>query len=157
EFVSEDTFDPVLCLVQVASGDRLALVDPFAIHDLTPFWDVVCDPSVEVVTHAAGEDLRICWLQAGRLPKRVFDVQLAAGMVGYGYPLSLKRLTSSVLGVSLSGGETRTDWRRRPLTPGQVEYALDDVRHLLGLADVLSKRLAKLDRATWACEEFAEL
>ena len=120
EFVSEETFEPVLCLIQVATRDRLALVDPLAVRDLDPFWDVVCDPSLEVVMHAAGEDLRICRIKTGPPAAHVFDVQIAAGLVGFSYPLSLGNLVSQVLGVSLAGGETRTDWRRRPLSTAQV-------------------------------------
>src|SRR3954464_6751179 len=71
EFVSEETFEPVLCLIQVATRDRLAAGDPLAIRDLSPFWDVVTDPGVEVVMHAASEDLRICRFQTGRVPQRV--------------------------------------------------------------------------------------
>jgi ribonuclease D len=156
EFISEATYEPVLCLIQVATRERLALVDPLAIRDLTPFWDVVCDPSVEVVMHAAGEDLRICLLRTGRLPRRVFDVQLAAGLVGFSYPLSLVNLVGQVLSVALAGGETRTDWRQRPLSAAQFQYALDDVRHLLDLADQLAGRLAALGRMAWADEELED-
>ena len=130
EFVSEETFEPVLCLIQVATRERLAVIDPLAVRDLSPFWDVVHDPSVEVVMHAAGEDLRICLLRTGSLPRRVFDVQMAAGLVGLSYPLSLVNLVGQVLGISLAGSETRTDWRHRPLTAAQLHYALDDVRLL---------------------------
>src|SRR5882757_4484993 len=63
EFVSEETFEPVLCLVQVATHERLAAIDPLAVRDLSAFWDVVIDPDVEVVMHAASEDLRICRFQ----------------------------------------------------------------------------------------------
>jgi ribonuclease D len=156
EFVSEDTFEPVLCLIQVATRERLALIDPLAVRDLEPFWDVVCDPAIEVVMHAAGEDLRICLIKAGRLPRRVFDVQMAAGLVGFSYPLSLVNLVGQVLDVSLGGGETRTDWRRRPLSAAQVEYALEDVRHLLDLADYFAAELQQLGRTAWAEEEFEE-
>ena len=156
EFVSEDTFEPVLCLVQVATRDRLALIDPLAVRDLDPFWDVVCDPAIEVAMHAAGEDLRICLIKTGRLPRRVFDVQMAAGLVGYSYPLSLVNLVGQVLGVRLGGGETRTDWRRRPLSSAQVDYALDDVRYLLDMADFFAASLKELGRAAWAEEEFEE-
>ncbi len=114
EFVSEGTFEPVLCLIQVATTERLTTIDPLAIPDISPFWDVVTDPSIEVVMHAAGEDLRICHLQNGRLPERVVDVQLSAALVGYGYPISLGNLVRQELGITLAGGETRTDWRRRP-------------------------------------------
>src|SRR3954469_18223505 len=120
EFVSEDTFEPVLCLIQVATRDRLAVVDPLAVPDLAGFWDVLNDPDIEVVMHAAGEDLRIDRLRSGRLPERIVDVQVAAALVGYGYPLSLGNLVYQTLGISLPGGETRTDWRRRPLSAGQL-------------------------------------
>jgi ribonuclease D len=155
EFVSEETFEPQLCLIQVATRDRLAVVDPIAIRDLRPFWDVVTDPAVEVVMHAAGEDLRICRFQTGKVPARVFDVQIAAGLVGFGYPLSLGNLVYQCLQVTVAGGETRTDWRRRPLSPGQLRYALDDVRYLLDVADEITRRLADLGRAEWAEDEFA--
>ena len=155
EFVSEETFEPVLCLVQVATTSRLAVVDPLKVGDLSPFWDAVIDPSLEVVMHAAGEDLRICRLKTGTVPRRVFDVQIAAGLVGFGYPLSLGNLVHQALKVSLLGGETRTDWRRRPLSEAQLRYALEDVRHLLELADRLGADLERLGRVEWAEDEFS--
>jgi ribonuclease D len=157
EFVSEESFEPVLCLIQVAAPGLLAVVDPLAIDDLAPFWAVLDDPGVEPVLHAAGEDLRICRLRTGTVPRRVFDVQIAAGLVGFGYPLSLGNLVGQALGVAVPGGETRADWRRRPLGAAQLRYALDDVRYLLDLADVLGARLAHLGRTAWAEAEFAQL
>ena len=156
EFVSEDTFEPVLCLIQVATRDRLAVIDPQTVRDLTPFWDLVHDPSIEVVMHAAGEDMRICLLRTGTVPRRIFDVQIAAGLVGYSYPLSLVNLVYQALRISLPGSETRTDWRRRPLSAGQLRYAVDDVRHLLALADHIGGELKQLGRTDWAEAEFAD-
>ncbi|APW63845.1 ribonuclease D [Paludisphaera borealis] len=156
EFVSEDTFEPVLCLIQVATRSRLAAVDPQAVGDLGGFWALVHDPAIDVVMHAAGEDMRICLMRTGSVPKRIFDVQIAAGLIGYSYPLSLVNLVSQVMRVSLAGSETRTDWRRRPLTPAQVRYALDDVRYLLELEDRLAAELARLGRTDWAEAEFAD-
>jgi ribonuclease D len=156
EFVSEETFEPVLCLVQVATRDRLAVIDPLAIRDLSLFWELVIDPGVEVIMHAASEDLRICRFQTGKVPSRVYDVQIAAGFVGFGYPLSLGNLVAQALRVSMAGGETRTDWRRRPLSAPQLRYALDDVRYLLDLADFLAAQLAALGRAEWAETEFSQ-
>jgi ribonuclease D len=143
-----------LCLIQVATRERVAVVDPLALPDISPIWDVVNDPAMEVVMHAAGEDLRIDRLQAGRLPQRVVDVQIAAGLVGYGYPASLGNLVRQELGISLPSGETRTDWRRRPLSPAQARYALDDVAHLLDLSAAFRDRLARSGRSEWAEEEY---
>jgi ribonuclease D len=156
EFVSEDTFEPVLCLIQVATRERLAVIDVQAVRDMGPFWDLVHDPSLEMVMHAAGEDMRICLLHTGAVPRRIFDVQIAAGLVGYSYPLSLVNLVFQVLKVSLPGSETRTDWRRRPLSVGQLRYALDDVRYLLSLADHIGGELRRLGRTHWAEAEFAD-
>jgi ribonuclease D len=156
EFVSEETFEPNLCLIQVATSERLAVIDPLEIRDLSPFWDAVIDPSIDVVMHAAGEDLRICKIKTGTVPARVYDVQIAAGLLGPGYPLSLGNLANQRLGVTLSTGETRTDWRRRPLSPAQLRYALDDVRYLLEIADGMADELNRLGRTAWAEAEFAE-
>ena len=156
EFVSEETFEPVLCLIQVAAADVLAVIDPEAVGDISSFWELVQDPAMNVVMHAAGEDLRICHLRTGKLPERVFDVQIAAGMVGLSYPLSLSNLASQVMDVTLSSSETRTDWRRRPLSQAQLEYALDDVRYLLEIADRLIDRLRALGRLDWAQAEFRD-
>ncbi len=159
EFVSEDTYEPVLGLIQLATDDRLALVDPLAMRpdDLAPFWEALNDPAIEVVMHAGGEDLRIVHLRSGRLPDRVVDVQVSAGLVGFSYPLSLGNLVGQALGIHLAGGETRTDWRRRPLSPAQLRYAIDDVRHLLRLADQIEDRLADWGRTDWAEAESAGL
>ena len=156
EFVSEQTFEPVLCLIQVATSDRLVVIDPVVLSNVRPFWDVVTDPAVEVVMHAASEDLRICHFQTGEVPARVFDVQIAAGLVGFGYPLSLGNLVSQALKVTVFGGETRTDWRRRPLSAAQLRYALDDVRYLLPLADQIGAELSALGRTSWAEAELAD-
>lgn len=153
EFVAEETYEPVLCLIQVATAERLAVIDAMAFQDLSPFWDVALDPNVEVVLHAAGEDLRICRIKTLRLPERIFDVQLAAGFAGMSYPLSLNNLTQATLGVSLVGGESRTDWRKRPLSNAQMNYALEDVRHLLDMADALKARLREMGRLEWVEEE----
>lgn len=153
EFIPEDTYEPELCLIQVASDQRLAVVDPRVIPKLGVFWDAVVDPAMRVVVHAGTEDLRICNLQIERLPERVFDIQLASGLVGSAYPASLGVLVQRYLGQSVLSSETRTDWRKRPLSANQIEYALDDVRYLLPIADILETRLKELGRLNWLKEE----
>src|SRR4051812_10351698 len=56
EFVSEDTYQPELCLVQVAAGGRLAVIDPFEVRDLTPFWELLAQPGRETLVHAGREE-----------------------------------------------------------------------------------------------------
>ncbi len=157
EFIPEETYEPELCLIQIATAERLGVVDPRVIPKLSVFWDAVVDPAMRVVVHAGSEDLRICNLQTERLPERVFDIQLAAGLVGSAYPASLGVLVQRFLGRSVLSSETRTDWRKRPLSPSQIEYALDDVRYLLPIADVLENKLRELGRLEWLNEETSML
>jgi ribonuclease D len=157
EFVGEDSYHPRLCLVQVATPERLILIDPLSAGPLDAFWSLVIDPARVVVVHAGREEVRLCRLLAGQVPGNLFDLQLAAGLVGLTYPLGHANLVNQVLKVQIAKGETLTEWRHRPLTPEQIRYAYDDVRFLLPLWEKLSARLEKLGRAAWAREEFASL
>jgi ribonuclease D len=157
EFVGEDTYHPRLCLVQVATGDGLFLLDPLSCGPLDAFWELVVDPARAVVVHAGREEVRLCRLWTGRAPGNLFDLQIAAGLTGGVYPMGHGNLVHQVLGVRLPKGETLTEWRTRPLTPAQVRYAFDDVRYLIPLWRKLSQRLEKLGRTGWAREEFARL
>src|SRR5205085_5875743 len=141
EFVGENTYHPHLCLVQVATGERLYLIDPLVVGPLDAFWRLVVDPQNLVVVHAGREEVRLCRLWTGQTPGNFFDLQIAAGLVGLAYPLGAGPLVSHVVGVHLAKGETRTEWRHRPLTPEQIRYAFDDVRHLLAAWQKLSGRL----------------
>lgn len=155
EFVGERTYLPRLCLVQIATTEFIALVDTLAVKNLDPLWDLVADPDVEKVLHAAREDLRLAWFGGGkRPPAGIVDTQVAAGLIGLpAYPLSYARLVEALMGVKLSKGETRSEWDRRPLTPAQFEYARDDVRYLLPVADKIGRLLERLGRQEWLREE----
>lgn len=155
EFVSEDTYRPQLCLVQVAAEGKLAVIDPLAVRDLTPFWKVLTAPGHETIVHAGREELLFCIGSTGQRPHDLFDLQIAAGLVGYEYPAGYGSLMSRLLGEKLHKGETRTDWRRRPLSVQQLEYALDDVRYLQAMRDKLHSRLEKLGRLSWMADEMA--
>jgi ribonuclease D len=157
EFVGEQTYHPRLCLVQVATPERLYLIDPESVGPLDLFWDVVVDPAHLVIVHAGREEVRLCHLWTGRTPGNFFDLQIAAGLVGSGYPLSHAALVSQLLGIQMVKGETLTEWRSRPLTQQQIRYAFDDVRYLLPLWTRLAERLELGGRAAWAQEEFARL
>jgi ribonuclease D len=153
EFVSEDTFRPELCLVQVAAGDDLAVIDPYRAGDLTQFWETLADGRHETIAHAAREELNFSLSACGRTPNALFDTQLAAGFCSTEYPASYSSVVTKFLGVRAAKGEQRTDWRRRPLTDYQIDYALEDVRYLLPLHDELKRRLNRHHRKGWFDEE----
>ena len=154
EFVMEDRYQAQVCLIQVATEERVALIDPLTGLDDLPFWKLVADPAVEKIVHAGMEDVALCFQRTGEVPRNIFDVQLAAGLVGLDYPLSLLKLARATVGARLHKSQTLTDWRKRPLTEAQLHYAREDVAHLPGAHRFIVKRLAKLGRIEWAGEEF---
>jgi ribonuclease D len=155
EFVGEETYEPELCLIQVATPDALFLIDPVSAGPLDAFWQLLVEPARTVVVHAGREETRMCRRASGQTPQNWCDLQIAAGLVGLGYPMGHGALVHQLLGVSLSKGETLTEWRHRPLTESQIHYAFNDVRYLLPLWQRLDARLGELGRRDWARQEFA--
>src|SRR5262249_19826284 len=109
EFVGEDTYHPRLCLVQVATPQRLFLLAPFTTRPLDDFWRLVVDAARVVVVHAGREEVRLCRLNTGQTPGNLFDLQIAAGLTGLSYPMGHGALVSQVVGVQLAKGETLTE------------------------------------------------
>ena len=157
EFVSEDTFRPDLCLIQVGTENELALIDAVTVEDIKPFWNVLAAPGHRTIVHAARSEVEFSLRAIGRPPANLTDVQIAAGLVGIEYPAGYGSLISKVLGEKTAKHETRTNWRRRPLSRRQIEYALDDVCHLGPLCDKLLARIEKLGRTAWLDEEMETL
>ena len=157
EFIGESSYRPVLCLVQVATDERVELIDPMALDDLGPFWDLLADPAVEKICHAGDQDLMIAW-QLGRMkPQNVFDCQIAAGFVGIGYPVAYWRLVEVVAGIKLGKTDQFSAWGRRPLSKSQFTYAIDDVRYLPEIHRILGSRMESLGRMAWMREACHEL
>ena len=155
EFVSEDRYSPELCLLQVASGEEFAIIDTLACADMMPLWDLICDPDNghETVVHAAREEFRFCANATGRRPNRLFDTQVAAGLMGLEYPAAYSNLVSRYCGETLQKHETRTNWRKRPLSDGQLQYAVKDVFYLESIHRQITERLSELERLPWLDEE----
>jgi len=153
EFVSEDTFYPELCLIQVATADEMAVIDAIAIQEVEPFWNVLADGDHVTILHAGREELNFMLRSVGELPKKLFDVQLAAGFCSNEYPSAYGSVVNKFLGHQPAKGEQRTDWRQRPLTNAQIKYALEDVRHLLPLYERLLQNLQEQKRQSWFDEE----
>jgi len=150
EFHRERTYLPQLAVVQLATRDRIALVDALAVDvrslNRTFQTDAVC------VMHAGSQDLEILELACGAVPARMFDTQIAALFCGY-RTSSLGKLVEGFLGIQLDKSAQLTDWTRRPLPEDDLRYAASDVAHLLELRDALVSRLDDLDRRQWAEEE----
>jgi len=159
EFMGEGRYRTLLCLVQVAvedgpQGSRVEVLDPLAgDHDPAPLAATLADPQVEVLVHAGRQDVALLRRVWSTDVRGVFDTQVAAGFAGLRAQLGYEALLSEVLGVRLRKSASFTRWDARPLSAEQVEYAREDVLHLIQLADALQERLAQRGRLEWAREE----
>jgi ribonuclease D len=157
EFIRERTYWPQLALVQVATGDSILLVDMLVPGMPAALAPLLRDASILKLTHSASEDLVALRHTCGCVPRPLFDTQVAAALCGIGPGMGYQRLVAELLGIVVDKGETRSDWMRRPLSPQQLAYAADDVRHLFALHDRLDASLESLGRGEWLREDCARL
>jgi len=157
EFVSEFTYRPELSLLQFALNGRSVAVDPYEVKDLSPWWEIMTNESTTVVVHGGREEVRFCRHFSGKKPQNLVDLQIAEGLRSRSFPISYTALVARVLNENAGSKETRTDWRRRPLTEQQIKYALDDVKYVLKIWKTQEKELTDLGRITWAEAEFQRM
>lgn len=158
EFISERRYSPRLCLVQVyievANGAIEALIDPLT-TELHPLLEILGDETIRKIVHAGGQDLQIFCQDYGCMLRGVFDTQIAAAFLGFGHQVGYSDLVRRVLkGVQLSKDSQYTDWAARPLSAAQMEYALNDVRYLPEIYEILKRDLEARGRLSWAEAEF---
>ncbi len=153
EFERIRTYYPRLCLLQVASTEALGCIDPLAIEDLSPFWNLLAQPGSTKVLHAGRQDVELFFQCTGSIPAPLFDTQIAAAMLGYDEQIGYASLVEKLLDVHLEKGQTRTDWAQRPLSDAQLAYAADDVRYLVRLYDALTQKLQARGRLDWANDD----
>ncbi len=164
EFMRESTYWPKLCLIQVASRDAEALIDPLIAGDLAaqkeflqPFFALMGNEDVLKVFHSGRQDIEIIYHLAGLIPKPVFDTQIAAMVCGFGESVGYVSLVNKLCKTKLDKTSRFTDWSRRPLSRKQLDYALADVTHLRGVYEKLQRQLETSGRAPWLAEEMADL
>ncbi|WP_075290365.1 ribonuclease D [Pararhizobium arenae] len=158
EFLRETTFWPQLCLIQMAGPDIAVIVDPLADGiDLKPFFELMANPDVTKVFHAARQDIEIIYNLGGLIPHPIFDTQVAAMVCGFGDSVSYDQLVSRIKGVHIDKSSRFTDWSRRPLSEKQLDYALADVTHLRDVYICLKEQLDREGRTLWLSDEMAVL
>jgi ribonuclease D len=154
EFMPEGRYRPLLCLVQIAAGGEIAVLDPLdGGFDHRPLAEVLADPEIEVLLHAGRQDVAILRREWNTTFTNVFDTQVAAGFAGFSAQAGYNGLLHDVLKIRLPKTASFTRWDARPLTEEQLRYAEGDVEHLVALADEISSRLSARGRLEWAREE----
>ncbi len=157
EFHREKTYYAEFALLQIYGNAQCWIVDPLALTDLSPLWDILCDERILKVFHAGRQDIEIFVKESGRLPLPLFDTQIAAALLGYGQQVGFGNLVQRITKKALPKGESFTDWKARPLSNKQMSYAADDVIWLMPVYQHLQERLEATGRSGWLTEEQATL
>ena len=157
EFVRIRTYYPKLCLVQISSNSGTGCIDCLQRNNLNKVWQLIFNPNKLKIFHSARQDLEILFLIKGQIPENIFDTQIAAALLGYPPQVGIKQLLKDELNIEISKTETRSDWSKRPLDLKQIEYALEDVNHLLNLHNALKNKLKDKERYLWAMEDSSRI
>ena len=157
EFLREKTYYAKLCLLQLATDDETAIVDPFEVEDLRVLAPLLENESAVKLFHAGGQDLEILLREVGALPRPLFDTQVAAALLGHTQQIGYAALVHAECGVTLKKIDSFTDWSRRPLSESQLEYAADDVAYLPRMYERMRAQLVELGRLAWLDRDFEDL
>lgn len=158
EFMRERTYWPELCVVQLAGANEVAVVDAQAEGmDLAPLGELLADPAVVKVFHAARQDVEIFLLRYGAVPTPLFDTQVAAMVAGFGDQASYDNLARALAGAAIDKAHRFSDWSARPLSPAQIAYAAADVTHLRRVYVELREKLLNEGRLDWVAQEMDAL
>lgn len=152
EFVRESTYYARLGLLQIATDETIACVDPLAV-ELAPLLDIVYDRSTLKVLHAGRQDLEVLYDLRRDVPRPIFDTQIAAALLGHPAQCGYGALVEAIAGIKLPKLHTRTNWEARPLSAEQLRYAADDVKYLRDVYRRLDNELTRLGRNQWLREE----
>jgi ribonuclease D len=154
EFMRDTTYWPKLCLVQVGGPEEAVAIDTLAKGiDLAPFYRMLADESLLKVLHSARQDLEIFFHETGKLPKPIFDSQVAAMVCGFGESVAYQTLARELAGAKIDKTSRFADWSHRPLTQRQIDYALADVIHLRPIYRKLKRKLRHNGREAWLGQE----
>ena len=155
---SRHRYPEQLCLIQIATGHKIYIIDAISLKDLTPLKAILEHGSIMKILHGADYDIRSLDRHRGFHIRNLFDTEIAARFSG-ATQFGLAALLKDILGLNIekSNRLQQSDWGLRPLSAEAIEYAASDVRHLFDLQEILDQRLRALGRTEWVAEEFARL
>ena len=153
EFKRVDSYFPELCLIQIATKDKLECIDALAINNLEALFEKLYDKKTKWIVHSARQDIEALYYLSNRIPSAIFDTQIAASFLNFPLQVSYQNLTESLENIFLEKKFTRFDWKKRPLPTDALQYALDDVKYLIPIYNKLLEKLIKDNKYAWAEEE----
>jgi len=158
EFIREKTYWPKLCLIQIYNGFEKIIIDPLSNEiDLKPFFKILSNKEILKIFHSGRQDIEIFYNLTKKIPKNVYDTQIAAMVCGFGESVGYESLVSQILGRRIDKSSRLTNWSNRPLTSKQIDYAITDVTYLYDIYPIIKERIETNNRESWLKEEIKTL
>ncbi len=154
EFVRENSYHPILCLVQIAGSNFSKAIDPLSGINMEPIWKLLSNRNILKVFHAARQDIEIFFNLTGKIPEPIYDTQIAAMFCGLGEQIGYENLINKLLGLTISKEHQFTNWLQRPLSQKQIDYAISDVSYLIKVFPLIEKKIEEKNRRDWVKKEF---
>ena len=154
EFMRRNTFFPEPCVIQISNGENHACIDLMLDIDFKNIFKGIFNEEKIIVLHSCRQDLEILYMILGYIPKNIFDTQFAASFLGFKYQIGYAGLMNEVYQIEIDKTEKMTNWKKRPLTAEQIDYALNDVIYLNKLYEELARQLTSTGKTDYFNEEF---
>ncbi|MBU1180928.1 MAG: HRDC domain-containing protein [Proteobacteria bacterium] len=145
-------FSEKVCLLQVASKNTAFAIDTVKLRDLSVLKPLFIRKDVMKIFHGADYDVRSLFRDFGIEIKNLFDTELASRFLGI-KETGLEAVLRNRFDLKLEKKYQKKDWSQRPLSADMLNYALNDVRHLVSLSEILEKELDDIGRLSWVEEE----
>lgn len=155
EFMRENTYQPILCLIQINVSNQCYVVDAESPNiDLRPFFAILNNPHITKIFHSSRQDISVLVAIDNEIaPQNILDTQIMSSLCGMGYDIGYATLAKKLLDKDLSKDWQRSDWQARPLHQEQIEYALIDVLYLPKIFAILKEKLSLENKLAWLEEE----
>jgi len=142
EFYRVDTYYPKLCLIQLANNNESIFLDPITQElDYKLLKKLLFNTRIKKIFHAARQDIEIFFNIYKKIPLPVYDIQIYLEQLGYNHSVSYAKACKDLLNVEISKSNQFIDWRVRPLDSSKIQYALNDVKYLIPIFNIIKKKL----------------
>ena len=154
EFMRRNTFFPEPCVIQISNGNLHACIDLTLGVDYKTLFKSIFKEDKKIILHSCRQDLEILYMILGYIPQNIFDTQFAASFLGFKYQIGYAELIKEIYNIDIDKTEKMTNWKKRPLSQKQINYALNDVKHLNKLCKYLTDKLIETKKIDYFSEEF---
>ena len=145
EFYRVDTYYPKLCLIQLANKNDSIVLDPITQDlDYTLLKKLLFNTKIKKIFHAARQDIEIFFNIYKKIPMPIYDIQIYLEQLGYNNSVSYAKACKDLLNIQINKSNQFIDWRVRPLNPNKIQYALNDVKHLIPIFNIIKKKVKNL-------------